>query len=78
MTDPNSTTASINVADLSLDQLVQLSQGLGRQADAIREKRAYLSRKIAERLAAGERNKAPADEGINGTADGAVIEAKTG
>lgn len=68
----NDTTVSVNVADLSLDELVQLSQGLGHQAEKIREQRRYLNAKIAERLAAGERNKA--GEG-DAEAPGAVIEA---
>lgn len=67
------TTQSINIADLSLDQIVQLSQGLGRQADAIREQRAYLRAKIAERLAAGERDSAAADG--DAAAPGTLIEA---
>jgi hypothetical protein len=55
MTDPNTTTVSINLSELSLEQLVQLSQGLGRKIDALRDQRAYLSIKIAERVAKGER-----------------------
>lgn len=66
-------TLSIPLGDLSLDQLVQLSQGLGREADKIRAQRIHLNRHIAQRLAAGERNCAPA-EGI-AEAPGALIEA---
>lgn len=73
MSDP--TTVSLNLDDLTLDQLVQLSQGLGHQADKIREQRAYLNAKIAQRLAAGERNK-PADT-VDADAPGAVLEAAT-
>lgn len=65
------TVVSMNVADMTLDQLVQLSQGLGRKADSIREQRAYLKTKIAERLAAGERDGAGAGDAA---APGAVID----
>lgn len=65
-------THSIAVADLSLDQLVQLSQGLGREIDKLREQRQYLKAKIDERLARGERESA-ADGGAQ--APGAFIEA---
>lgn len=80
----DSKTFSINLADMSLDELVQVSQGLGHQAEKIREQRRYLNAKIAQRLAAGERNK-PAGEAqtigaddvatIDAAAPGAVIEA---
>ena len=71
---------SIPLAELSLEQLVQVSQGLGHQLDKIREQRAYLRAKIAERLAAGEREgdaerKAAAAAGGDATAPGASIEA---
>jgi hypothetical protein len=73
MTDPNTTTTSIPLSELSLEQLVQLSQGLGRQIDALREQRAYLKAKIDERLANGERT--ASDVGvINASAPGAVID----
>jgi hypothetical protein len=49
------TTTSINVGDMSLEQLVQVSQGIGHKIEALREQRAYLRDKIDERLAAGER-----------------------
>lgn len=71
MSEP--TTLSMNLDDLTLDQLVQVSQGLGRQADKIREQRAYLNQKIAQRLAAGERNGQAA--AADAEAPGAVIEA---
>lgn len=74
MTDK--TTTSVPLSELTLDQLVQLSQGLGRQLDAIREQRAYLKAKIDERLAAGERNAIGPDADGNATAPGAVIEVK--
>lgn len=61
---------SIQISELSLDQLVQLSQGIGRDIDKLREQRAYLKAKIDERLANGERN---APSGVDATAPGAVI-----
>lgn len=71
MSDENATTVSIPLADMTLEQLVQVSQGLGRQIDKLREQRAYLKAKIDERLAAGERESQPGDA----SAPGAVIEA---
>lgn len=50
-----STTFSIDLAELSLEQLVQVSQGMGREIERLRGQRAYLRNKIAQRLAAGER-----------------------
>lgn len=73
MDEQNTTTESVKLSDMTLDQLVQLSQGLGRKADEIREQRAYLARKIAERLEAGERNGQTAGDA---TAPGALIEVK--
>lgn len=64
-------TTSIPLADLSLEQLVQVSQGLGRQMDKLREQRAHLAAKIAERLASGERTST--DSG-DATAPGATID----
>ena len=73
-------TLSIKVDDMSLDQLVLVSQGLGREIDKLKEKRAYLKRKIDERLARGERNGAPPDQaketGVDAEAPGAILEAK--
>lgn len=51
----DSTTFSIDLAELSLEQLVQVSQGMGREIERLRGQRAYLRDKIAQRLAAGER-----------------------
>jgi len=67
-----STTLSISLDDMTLDELVQLSQGLGHQADKIREQRRYLATKIAERVNRGERNKPAAADAV---APGALIEA---
>lgn len=67
-----SVTHSIAVDELSLAQLVQLSQRLGREIDKLREQRQYLKAKIDERLARGERE-AAADG--DAQAPGAVIEA---
>ena len=70
------TTISVPLDELTLDQLVQLNQGLGRQVDQLRERRAYLNAKIAQRLAAGERNAPAVAASGDATAEGAVIEAK--
>ncbi len=85
MTDK--TTFSIQLDELTLEQLVQLSQGIGREIDKLREQRAYLKAKIDARLAGGERTSTdpqnqtpPADvaEGrVDAVAPGAVIEVKT-
>lgn len=74
------TTVSINLADMSLEQLVQVSQGLGREIDKLREKRAYLKARIEQRLAQGERTSvelAPQPAKGDAVAPGAVIEAST-
>ncbi len=82
------TTFSVNLDELTIDQLVQVNQGLGRQVDKLREQRAYINAKIAQRLAAGERNgeaSAATTEALpegaapasgDATAQGAVIETK--
>ncbi len=73
------TTVSIKLSDMTLDELVQVSQGLGHQIEKLREQRRYLNARIAQRLAAGERNgqaaPAPAEGAGDATAPGAVIEA---
>jgi hypothetical protein len=51
----SATTYSIPLVELSLEQLVQLSQRLGHEIENLRGKRLYLRRKIDERIAAGER-----------------------
>jgi hypothetical protein len=71
----NATTHSVALDDLSLDQLVQISQGFGHQIERLREQRLYLRRKIDARLAAGERTNAPVDAAGDATAPGAVIDA---
>lgn len=73
MNEQKPTTMSIALDDMTLDQLVQLQQGLGRQVDALREKRAYVKAKIDERLANGERNKLAAVEPGDAVAPGAEI-----
>ena len=70
------TKVSIPLSELSLAQLVQLSQGIGRQIDELREKRAYLKAKIDERIAAGEVEHEVREPG-DGSAPGAVIETQT-
>lgn len=69
-------TKSIAVSDLTLAQLIQMSQGLGHQLEKIREQRAYLKARIDERLAAGEsEHAAPIPDSSDGsaTAPGAEI-----
>jgi FtsZ-binding cell division protein ZapB len=48
-------THTIALDDMTLEQLVQLNQGLGRQEDDIREKRQHVRKKIDALLAAQER-----------------------
>ena len=48
-------THSIPLDDLTLSELVLVSQRLGAQVDELRRQRAYLRGKIEQRLAAGER-----------------------
>lgn len=48
-------TKTIAVADMTLDELVRLSQGFGHQVEQMRQKRIYINAKIAERLALMER-----------------------
>lgn len=83
------TTESVHIDDLSLEQLVQLSQGLGRQRDKIDQQMRYLRNVIAERLACGERESVNATRAareaalkaaggtVDAAAPGAVIESKT-
>ena len=70
----NAATYSVPLADLTLEQLVQVSQGIGHDIERLREQRAYLRRKIDERLAAGERTSTELANG-DAVAPGAVIEA---
>lgn len=73
------TTVSLKLSEMSLDELVALVQGWGREIDQRREWRAHVNKHIAARLAAGERNAAPAEAeaqaGGDAEAPGAVIEA---
>lgn len=77
MTDQN--TVSIPLSELTLEQLVQLSQGIGHDIEKLRAKRAYLRTKINERLAVGERTSmelrddAPESAGGDAQAPGATI-----
>lgn len=69
-------TESIAVSDLTLAQLIQMSQGLGHQLEKIRQQRAYLKQHIDARLAAGESEHAtPVPDSSDGsaTAPGAEI-----
>lgn len=70
------TTVSINIDEIPLHLLIARSQTLGRVIDKAREERAYLKGKIAERLAAGESEHAPAEG--DAAAPGAVINIKQG
>jgi hypothetical protein len=72
-TADGSTTMSSPLSDMTLEQLVQVSQGLGHQIEKLREQRAHLKAKIAERLAAGERTSVELAPG-DAAAPGAVIE----
>lgn len=73
------TTISIPLNELTLEQLVQVSQGIGHQIDKLRAQRAHLKLKIAERLAVGERTStelrddAPAAGEGDAEAPGAVV-----
>lgn len=72
------TTVSIALDELTLEQLVQVSQGLGREIEKLRAQRAHLKAKIDARLAAGERTSielAPRPADGDALALGAVIEA---
>lgn len=82
--DDGSIKTSINLADMSLEQLVQVSQGIGHQVERLREQRAHLKLRIDERLAKGERTSMelrddePAGGGTGAVAPGAVIDMKQG
>lgn len=52
---PAGTTVQLKLDDMTLDELVQLSQGFGHQIEQLRVKRAYLKAKIDARLAMLER-----------------------
>jgi DNA-binding GntR family transcriptional regulator len=72
------TTVSIALDELTLEQLVQVSQGLGREIERLRAQRAHLKAKIDARLAAGERTSielAPRPADGDAVAPGTVIEA---
>ena len=75
----SNTVTSLKLSDMSLDELVALVQGWGREIDQRREWRAHVQKHIAARLSAGERNgqaaAAPEQGGGDAVAPGAVIEA---
>lgn len=54
-------TTSIALDDLSLDQLVQLSQGIGHDIERLKAKRKHVNAKIAARLAAARHDPTPGD-----------------
>lgn len=74
MSEQTTTTVSIKLDDMTLEQLVQVSQGIGHEIEKLRAQRAYLRDKIAARLAAGERTST--DPG-DAEAPGAVIDTTT-
>ena len=86
MSETNTTTFSIPLDELSLEQLVQVSQGIGRQIDSLKAQRAHLKAKIDARLNAGERTsvlliaqaQAEVAGGGDAVAPGAVIETSAG
>lgn len=49
------TTVSLKLSEMSLTQLVQVSQGLGHDIERLREQRRHLKALIEARLANGER-----------------------
>lgn len=66
-------TVSVSLSELSLEQLVQVSQGIGHDIERLRAQRAHIRRHIDSRLALGERT-STADESES-VAPGAVISA---
>lgn len=75
-----STTLSMKLSEMSIDQLEQVSQALGRQRDSIRDQmlhvRKLIDARVAEQNDAALRAQIAALQGqLSGTAPGAVIEA---
>jgi hypothetical protein len=72
---------SLNLADMTLEQLVQLSQGFGQEIERLRMQRQHLNKHIAQRLDRGERTSvelggsADGARSVDGEARGAVIDA---
>lgn len=65
-------TTSVNLDDLSLRELIMVSQGFGHDIERLRAQRAFLKIKIDERIARGE------TEHGDATAPGAVIDLAIG
>jgi hypothetical protein len=69
----------MNLSDMTLEQLVQLSQGFGQEIERLRMQRQHLRKHIDQRLARGERTSvelggnAEDASGVNGNAPGAEI-----
>lgn len=61
-----SATLSFNLDELPVGRLIQISQGLGHQAEKIRAQRVYLRQLIDQRLAAGERQVQDGDTVVPG------------
>ena len=79
------TTVSLKLSEMSVEQLVQMSQGLGHDIERIREKRAYLKVLIDQGLVAEHRAALMAEAEatlsavsgrVNAEADGVILEAK--
>lgn len=76
----DSQTISVNLDDMSLDELVMLSQGLGHDIDRLRAKRAHVAALINSRVKVEQRDALirEAEErlaSISGEAPGAVLDA---
>jgi len=74
------TTVSYKLSEMTVDQLVQVSQGLGHQIDKLRADRVHLGKLIAQKLrdqrvADLKAQIADLEAQVNAEAPGAVIEA---
>ncbi len=74
------TTMSYKPSEMSVEQLVQVNQGLGHQIDKLRADRVHIGKLIAqklkdERIAALKAQIADLEAQVNAEAPGAVIEA---
>jgi hypothetical protein len=80
MTEVPTTKASLSLSDMTLEQLVQLSQGFGHEMERLRMQRQHLRKHIDQRLARGERTSVERGGGtdgairVDGNAPGAVID----
>ncbi len=69
-------THSMRLDEMSVEELVQVSQGLGHEMERLRQKRIYLNRKIAERIAHLQPKQGGVEQAAAGdaSAPGAVLE----